>query len=83
MADTASSTSLQWEPTLFEETIGAAPLFGSIKKSESGIILLVRTACKALSKHESEQSGVYQPFTSFLASKGVKKSSSFFLRELF
>ena len=75
MADTASSTLLQWELTHFEETIGAATLLvHNIKKSESGITCLVRTACKALSKHGSEQSGVYQPFTSFLASKGIKKN---------
>jgi len=31
MADTASSTLLQWELTHFEESVGAAALFGSIK----------------------------------------------------
>ena len=74
MADTASSTLLQWELTHFEESVGAAALFGSTKKSESGVIRLIRTACKALCKHGSEQSGVYQPFTSFLASKSIKKN---------
>ena len=74
MADTASSTLLQWELSHFEGSVGAATLFGGVKKSESGIIRLVRTACKALCKHGSEQSGVYQPFTSFLKSKGLKKN---------
>ena len=44
------------------------------RKSEPGIIRLIRTACKALSKHGCEQSGVYQPFTSFLKSNGVCKN---------
>jgi len=35
----------------------------------------VRTACKALSKHDSEQNGIYQSFTSFLSSHGVPKAS--------
>lgn len=74
MADTASSTLLEWELTHFKESVGAAALFGIIKKSESGIIRLIRTACKALCKHGSEQSGVYQPFTLFLESKGIKKN---------
>ena len=70
MADTASSTVLQWELA----HVGAATLFGGTKKSESGVIRLIRTACKALCKHGNEQSGVYLPFSSFLASKGVKKN---------
>ena len=74
MADTVSSTLLQWELSHCEGSVGAVTLFSGIKKSESGIIRLVRTACKALRKHGSEQSGVYQPFTTFLKSKGVKKN---------
>ena len=35
---------------------------------------LVRTACKALCKHGSEQSGVYQAFTSYLSSNGIKRN---------
>ena len=70
----ASSTLLQWELIHFQNSVGAATLFSGTKKSESGIIRLVRTVCKALCKHGSEQSGVYRPFTSFLASKGVKKN---------
>ena len=75
MADVASCTLLQWELTHFEGTVGAAALFGSTtRQSESGIVRLVRTACKALCKHGSEQSGVYQPFTAFLATNGIKKN---------
>ena len=75
MADVSSSTLLQWELTHFEGTVGAAALFGSTtRQSESGIVRLVRTACKALCKHGSEQSGVYQPFTAFLATNSIKKN---------
>ena len=75
MADVASSTSLQWELTHFEATVGATTLFSTtIRQSESGIVRLIRTAFKALCKHESEQSGVYQPFTTFLATNGIKKN---------
>ena len=75
MAVVASSILLQWELTHFEGTVGAAALFSSITRlSESGIVRFVRTACKALCKHRSEQSGVYQPFTPFLATNGIKKN---------
>lgn len=77
MADTASSTLLQWEQTYFEESVGAAALSNAFKRPKSGIIRLVTTACKALCKHASEQSGVqtvYQPFTAFLTSKGIQKN---------
>ena len=70
MADTASATLCQWETTHFE----GAPVQTCVlkRKSESGIVRLIRTACKVLSKHGSEQSGVYLPFTSFLSSNGIK-----------
>ena len=71
IADTASSTLLQWEQSHFEGSVGTAILLGGVKRFESGIKRLVRTACKALYKHGSEQSGVYQPFTAFLKSKGM------------
>ena len=75
MADVASSTLLQWELTHFEGTVGAAAHFGSTtRQSESGIVHLVKTACKALCKHGSEQSGVYQPFTAFLATNSINKN---------
>ena len=65
-SDTASATLCQWEATHFE----GAPVqtYALRRKSESGRVRLIRTACKAFSKHGSEQSGVYLPFTSFLAS---------------
>ena len=69
MADTTSSSLLTWEKTHFETPVGAAAAIHGINQtSESGIIRLVRTACKALGRHGNEQSGVYQPFTTFLKS---------------
>ena len=65
MADTTSSTLLQWENTHFEAPIGAATIIAA-SKSESGIVRLVRTTCNAMCRHGSEQSGVYQPFTTFM-----------------
>ena len=52
-------------------TIGSGVI---ARKSESGTVRLVRTACKALCKHGSEQSGVYQAFTTFLVSNGVSRN---------
>ena len=76
MADVASSTLLQWETSHFQssgvESNQHGPQF--VKKSESGTVRLIRTACKALSKHGSEQSGVYQPFTNFLKSHCVSRN---------
>ena len=73
MADTTSSTLLQWENTHFEAPIGAATIIAA-SKSESGIVRLVRTTCKAMCRHGSEQSGVYQPFTTFLKSNDIGKN---------
>ena len=72
MADAASSTLLQWENAHFDPST-CIPSSGSViaRKSEPGIIRLIQTACKALSEHGCEQSGVYQPFTAFLKSNGV------------
>ena len=42
-----------------------------VQKSESSTVRLV---CTALSKHGSEQSGVYQPFTAYLSSHGVTQN---------
>jgi len=75
MADVASSTLLQWELTNFEGNVSAAILFSdTTRQSESGIVRLVKTACKTLCKHGSKQSGVYQPITAFLATNGIKKN---------
>ena len=71
MADTAASVLCHWEATTVTSTAGSGVI---VRKSESGTVRLVRTACKALSKHGSEQSGVYQSFTSFLSSHGVSKN---------
>ena len=75
MADTASSTLLLWENAHFESTVGAAAAIGGgYTKSESGIVRLIRTTCKAMERHESEQSGVYQPFTTFLKANGISRN---------
>jgi len=71
MADTASSVLCHWEAANVTSTIGSGVI---VQKSESGTVQLVRTACKVLSKHGSEQSGVYQSFTAFLLSHGVSKN---------
>lgn len=72
MADAAASTLLQWEATHFSENPTGSSVL--VRKSESGIVRLVRTACKALSKHGSEQSGVYQSFTTYLSSNNLPKN---------
>ena len=60
MADTVSSVLLRWESAHFDKSVGAAVFCAFVKKTESGVVRLVRTACKVLCKHGSEQSGVYQ-----------------------
>ena len=76
MADIASSTLLQWETSHFQSSGAEANQHGPqfVKKSESGTVRLIRTVCKALSKHGSEQSGVYQPFSNFLKSHGISRN---------
>ena len=74
MADVAAITLLEWESTHFEGAVGAAALSLCLKKSESGIVCLIRTACKAFSRGGCEKSGVYQAFTSYLRSNGVKRN---------
>ena len=72
MADAAASTLVQWEATHFSEDPAGSGVL--VRKSESGTVRLVRTACKALCKHGSEQSGVYQPFTVYLLSNNLPKN---------
>ena len=72
IADVAAATLVQWESSHFE---GNPPFQSKFsRKSESGTVRLIRTACKALSKHGNEQCGVYQAFTSYLSSKAIKKN---------
>ena len=58
LADTASSTLMQWENAHFgpEAAVGAATI--GYAKSESGTVRLIRTTCKAMGRHAN---GVYQP----------------------
>jgi len=72
MADTTASTWLQWEAIHFSEDPAGSSVF--VRNSESRIIRFVHTACKALSKHGSEQSGVYQSFTAYLLSNNLPKN---------
>jgi len=65
MADTTSSTLQQWESTHFDSPVGAVASVITASKSEAGTVRLVRTTCKAMCQHGSEQSGVYQHFTTF------------------
>ena len=74
MADIASSTLLLWENAHFESVVGAAAAIGGYTKSESGIVRLIWTTCKAMGRHESEQSGVYQPFTTFLKANNISRN---------
>ena len=48
MADTTSSVLLRWESVHFDTSVGAAASYAFTRKSESGIVRLIRTACKAL-----------------------------------
>ena len=72
MADVVSSVLLQWETMHFAESAAAHCTY--VRKSKSGVVRLIRTACKALCRHGSEQSGVYQSFTSHLATNGIKRN---------
>ena len=74
MADIASSTLLLWENAHFESVVGAAAAIGGYTKSESGIVRLIWTTCKAMGRHGSEQSGVYQPFTTFLKANNILRN---------
>ena len=68
MAGTAAFVLCHWEAATVTSTIGSGVI---VRKSESDTVRLVRTACKALSKHGSEQCGVYKSFTIFLLSHGM------------
>jgi len=70
LADTAGAVQLEWEKNC-SETITISPHV-LVQKSESDTIRLIRTACKAFSKHGSEKSGVYQSVNAFLKSNEVQ-----------
>ena len=74
MADATSSTLVQWENTHFDAPVGASASIVTANKSEAGIVRLVRTTCKAMCRHGSEQADVYQPFTAFLRSNEIAKN---------
>ena len=74
LAEQCNAVLAEWEKaTLGTSSQGAAALPGiSPRGSESGTLCLVRTACKALQKHGSEQSGRPEDFAAFCASKNIE-----------
>lgn len=74
MADQADKTLKEWEKVQFgAEKVGAAALPENATGPESGTIRLVRTMCKAMEKHGSEQVGCSLPFSEYLKTQGIKK----------
>ena len=83
-----SSTLVQWENTHFDAPVGAAASVITASKSERGIVQLAQTTCKAMCRHGSKQSGVYQgqmrlEKTHLLHSKVKDLISFFMMLELF
>ena len=72
LADTAAAVLSEWEK-LCSDLIITSP-HAMVNKSEPGTIRLIRTACKAFSRHGSEKSGVYQHFTAFLKINNVSRN---------
>ena len=64
LADTAAAVLSEWEKVC-SDLIITSP-HAMVNKSEPDTIRLIRTACKAFSRHGSEKSKVYQHFTAFL-----------------
>ena len=73
LADTAAAVLLEWEKVC-SDLIITSP-HAMVNKSEPGTIRLIRTACKAFSRHGSEKSGVYQPFTAFLKLNKIPRNT--------
>lgn len=74
MTDQADKTLKEWEKLQFDgEKVGAAAMPGIATGSESGTIRLVRTVCKAVEKHGSEQVGCSFPFSEYLKTQGIEK----------
>ena len=44
------------------------------RKTEPETVRLIQMACKALSRHGCEKSGVYQHFTAYLKQNGVPRN---------
>ena len=74
MADQADKTLKEWEKLQFDgEKVGTAAMPAIATGSESGTIRLVRTVCKAMEKHGSEQVGCTFPFSEYLKTQGIEK----------
>ena len=74
LASVAEQSLCTWEKIVSDnQKLGAAAVSGFFpSKSESGVQRFVRTSCKALEIHGSEQSGVGLQFNTYLCGKGVK-----------
>ena len=72
LADTAAAVLSEWEKVCCDLIITSPHVM--VNKSEPGTIRLIRTACKAYSRHGSEKSGVYQHFTEFLKINNVPRN---------
>ena len=72
LADTAAAVLSEWEKVCSDLIITSQ--HAMVNKSEPGTIRLIRTACKAFSRHGSEKSEVYQHFTAFLKINNVPRN---------
>lgn len=68
MAEVAEKALFAWEKTQLEDEGVNEDV---LRKGESGTHRLIYTACKALTKHGSEQAGCHAAFMAFLSDKGV------------
>ena len=66
----------QWDKSHFEGQLAGAAASGTeFDRGEAGIVWLVRTACKALQRQGSEQTGCYLQLETFLKGQGLKDMS--------
>ena len=82
LAEQCNAVLPEWEKaTLGTSSQGAAALPDIFPRDgESGTLRLVRTACKALQKHGSEQSGRPEDFAAFCTSKNIEIPLATFCR---
>ena len=76
MAETVSEALKLYEKLYLNGGLAGAALLAqnpAKNSTEAGAVRLIRTACKALERHGSEQSGYPEDFAAFLASHGVSR----------
>ena len=76
MAETVSESLRVYEQLHLDGSMAGATLLAqnpARNSTESGAVRLVRTACKALERHGSEQSGFPEEFAAFLRQRGVSQ----------